>query len=165
MRLSEILDWHQEHYPLLQAEDIYKLIYQGVFGPGHIITDEERAKRRLMQEVAQTKFDYPVEEIEPVDPDGVLIRVNLKPIADSGARLNRLLSALLQTGKEFLPRPDLLPERLILAQEWCGQRLPEQVERLRQLVVLAPIQPRHSDIYLKNYTPAYRVVLVRYWLT
>jgi len=30
MELSEILNWHYRCYPLLQAEDIYKLIFQGV---------------------------------------------------------------------------------------------------------------------------------------
>ncbi len=165
MELSEILDWHLEHYPLLQAEDIYKLIYQGVLGPGHIITDREKAEIELTREVARLRPDFELEEIEPLDPEGLLVRVNLKPIASSPARLNRLLSALLQTSRDFFPRLELLNERLEIAIDWCKQRQPAQTQRLICLNKKGVLyQPRHSEIYLKNYAPAYRVVIARYWL-
>ncbi len=161
MELAEILSWHLNHYPLLQAEDIYKLIFQGVWGPGHIISDLEQARQRLFQEIKAASLSEPAPEaIEPVDPAGLLIRVNLALLQGSLKRGELLFQALVRTTREFIPQPANFPLHLDLARKWTARHLPEQAERLTQ--INDPL-PRHSAIYLKTYRPAYRVILARLW--
>ncbi len=163
MTLSEILNWHLSHYPLLQAADIYKLLYQGVYGPGHLLTIEGEIEDKLQQEIKTTRFRSQVPEIEPLDPEGLLIRVNLTAIADSQEKQRLLLQALLETCKNFSPIPVLLPSRIEAALNWCQKYLPTQVDHLKLLAQALPSPPSHSDIYLKKYHPAYRVVCYRLW--
>lgn len=163
MTLNEILNWHLSHYPLLQAEDIYKLLYQSVYGPGHLLTLLGEIKERLECEIAGLKFDPQVPEIEPLDPEGLLIRINLAPIAHSQEKQRLLLEALIQTCHTFSPKPELLPARIGIALNWCQEYMPNQVEQLKLLVQNQPSPPRHSEVYLKNYNPSYRVILSRLW--
>ncbi len=169
MELSAILSWHLHHYPLLQAEDIYKLIFQGIWGPGHLLTDVNKARKLLFQEiknaalpaVAKNGNIIPTpEEIEPVDPAGLLIRVNLARFNGAEEKGELLFQALIKTTQEFVPQPGLLPVHFNLALQWTAKHLPQQAERLKHL---KSIPPRHSGVYIKNYRPAYRVILSRLW--
>ncbi|MEO0071365.1 MAG: hypothetical protein ABIK39_04705 [candidate division WOR-3 bacterium] len=185
MELKEILTWHFTRYPLLQAEDIIKLIYQGVFGPGHLVNKREsfrEVEERLKNEFARLTPPSAVscrpesgarfgrllagsEETEPVDPDGLLVRVNLAPIANSQTHQVLLQKALKETIKTFTPNPSLFLPRIELAQEWCERYLPSQKERLKLLEENLNFPPSHSEIYLQTYRPAYRVVLFRLWVS
>lgn len=163
MKLEEILSWHLNRYPLLQAEDIYKLIYQGVFGPGHLLTDPERERTELYREVTAVAKSGVRNEIEPVDPQGLLVRVNLACLGGSGVKTRLLFQALLKTAENFTPQPELLYPRVQQALNWCAHHLPEQMERLKRITRTPKPPPRHSAIYIKSYRPAYRVVLSRLW--
>lgn len=163
MTLNEILNWHLSYYPLLQAEDIYKLLYQGVFGPGHLSILPGEMKEKLEQEIAAASSIYQVPEIEPLEPEGLLIRVNLAAIATHKEKQQALLYALLETCKTFFPKPELFPSRIEIALNWCQQYMPNQLEQLKLLVQKQPSPPRHSEVYIKNYHPAYRVILSRFW--
>lgn len=169
MKLKEILTWHFTRYPLIQAEDIIKLIYQGVFGPGHLINNREsfrNVEERLRNEFAcLTPLSVGMEETEPVDPGGSLVRVNLVPIANSQEHQVLLQKALKETIKTFTPTPALFLHRIELAREWCEKYLPSQKERLKLLQQNLNLPPAHSAIYLQTYRPAYRVVLSRLWVS
>lgn len=166
MELQEILNWHLARYPLLQAEDIIKLIYQTVFGPGHLFinSNEKEIEEGLRREFeCCDKLSAGRDETEPVDPEGLLVRVNLTPIADSEAKQVLLLQALKETIKTFTPVPYLFLPRVEMAQEWCEKYLPPQGERLKLLKQKLNPPPRHSEIYLQAYRPTYRIVLSRFW--
>ncbi|NPV14370.1 hypothetical protein HPY86_05510 [candidate division WOR-3 bacterium] len=163
MRLFDILNWHIRHYPLLQAEDIYKLIFQGVFGPSHLLNDQQKERENLNREVAlASTFKIRVES-EPVDPDGLLIRVNLASLAGSAAKTEQLFQALIETARTFKPRPEILPSRIDTALKWCLCTLPREAPRLNLIAAKPQHPPQHSATYLQNYRPAYRVVLSRLW--
>jgi len=52
--LARLLDAHLSRYPLMQPEDVYKLLSQGILGPEHLISspgDESFTLRRLYVEV------------------------------------------------------------------------------------------------------------------
>lgn len=163
MEFGAILDWHFRRYPLWRAEDIYKLIYQGVFGPSHLEADPEGLAIRLKEELAGLgKRCLAIEETEPVDPDGVLVRVNLMAVADSAPRQKSLLEALVVTINEFVPEPEKLESRLGWAQRWCEKNLPLEVIRLKKLTGERPSPPVHSEVYQRVYRPAYRVIFSRF---
>ncbi len=54
---KETLIDHLNMYPLMQAEDIYKLAYQFSFGPGHFFIDTDEARERIFIEAKGLKDD------------------------------------------------------------------------------------------------------------
>ncbi|MCX7731557.1 MAG: hypothetical protein N2248_00095 [candidate division WOR-3 bacterium] len=161
MELASILDWHLLHYPLLRAEDIYKLIYQGVFGPGHPGADREGVAEGVRAELARLRRCFPVEPFEPVDPEGLLVRLNLRAVAGSRVKEQMLVEAVLTTIREFVPGPDRLLPRLEQARAWCEEHLPAEADRLSRLIEEMPEPPVHSGLYRRVYQPAYRLILAR----
>ncbi len=168
MTLQAILDWHLERYPLLGAVDLYKLIHQGVYGPGHIIIDAASAREYLEREHGAI-FDVrsPMSDSsdrsylsEPLGPDDRFVRVNLHGLDSSTIEL--LLAALLESAREVPVDHATMRERLLGAIEWSRQRLPGAEKELRQLLLesepLGFPARHHSAAYRVAYRPAYRVV-------
>jgi hypothetical protein len=173
MTLTGILDWHRRTYPLLEAADVYKLLHQGVFGPGHIIENPESARNYLEDEFRIQKSATGIqnwgltEETEPIDPDGMLVRVNLGPIAREAGVVDRLVTALVESANTVKGDPEKMKRRLGAAVRWCETSLPREAQALAELAAAAGadgFQARHhSAAYLDAYQPAYRVVLSSLW--
>ena len=170
VRLLSVLEWHFGRYPLLQAADIYKLVHQGVFGPGHIIADVDQARRALEEELAglrRRRCLLAVESEEPLDPDGRLVRLNLEPLESLPDAVDRVLPVLLATAAETRGGPELMAARVAEALDWCRDRLPDRFEALARLAseseeVGWPAR-HHSSVYAAAYRPVYRVVSARRW--
>jgi hypothetical protein len=172
--LSSVLDWHLERYPLLQADDIYKLVHQGVFGPGHLIADEFHARHYLEQEFAGLSSLVPGPQsptppplTEPLDPRGVLVRLNLEPLRFRPDAVDLVLRALLGTAGSTHGSKEQMAAGLDDAAAWCARSLPDQCARLSELgaqASAAGYPPRHhSALYVAAYRPAYRVVSLELW--
>jgi hypothetical protein len=171
---------------LLRAQDVYKLIHQGVFGPGHIFASAAGAKRLLKEEMAamQVRSQKPKvkrqksEEtlIEPIEPGGWLVRVNLRPFViaaevrrqNSGVRRQNsgaewLVEALIESAKRAECDPDRMKRRLAAAVRWCRNNLPRQAAGLERMAARAEESGfpafHHSPAYARAYRPAYRVIL------
>jgi hypothetical protein len=168
--LTSVLDWHLAHYPLIRAADIYKLVHQSVFGPGHIITDPAAARAALAAELAAVRRRcclQSVEPEEPLDPAGRLIRVNLEPLRAVADAADRLLPVLLATAAEVTGDAGLMSSRLAEALAWSREKLAEQVEPLAALIIESAAggwpARHHSAVYATAYRPAYRVVSAARW--
>lgn len=88
---------HLDRRPHMRATDIYKLLYQGVFGVGHLLG--ESARQRLEAEARTLNLDDHFEEplIEEVSADGAMLRVNLRPFLRRRLQLDGLFSAMLES--------------------------------------------------------------------
>ena len=86
---------HIERYPQARPQDVYKLIFQGVYGVGHIITG--KAKEYLWEEAGRIPLEgYPERPlIEPVSPDGSMVRVNLRPFLRMNLSLDGLFRVMM----------------------------------------------------------------------
>lgn len=83
-------------YPQSELQDFYKLCFQDVFGPGHIIADTQSARNYLMSELASTKvFGGPL--YEPCGISGRFVRVNISLVADSVLPAELLLEAFVES--------------------------------------------------------------------
>lgn len=173
---------------MLQARDIYKLIHQSVFGPGHIISSADCARQAVEDELAllevkgqkaKVKRQKADEElIEPIDPNGVLVRVNLRPLLGEikgqkakAKRQNRgrtdtggLAEALVESARRVKGDPEQMRRRLTAAVRWCRTNLPLQAVELARIAVEARAAGfpalHHSPTYKRAYRPAYRVVML-----
>jgi hypothetical protein len=160
--VEALLRDHFERRPLMRATDIYKLLYQGVFGVGHILG--EGARMRLHEEAESIELeDHPGEPlIEAVSPDASMVRVNLRPYLRKGLSLDELYGAMEETAKVRGS-----PEKFL--QAWSvfhglatsgslevdrGELDSLNVEILEQ----GPRPHHHSEQYRVAYYPAYRVV-------
>jgi hypothetical protein len=170
MTVTELLDWHFERYPLLQADDVYKLIHQGVFGPGHLIKSENYARSMLDEEMAEVRLRCCMESLdrtEPLDPDGILVRVNLDPLRGVMNATDLVIPVLMRTAEMIPGGPVVMEERLAEAVIWCRDNLSEQAD---PLIAIAEetrgkdYPPRHhSKVYQVAYKPAYRVLSAELW--
>ena len=112
---NEALIQYTQRYPAAEAQDLYKLVFQDLYGPGHLLTDSAAAVRYISREVAEMKDTYP-EDISDVNDgpfplyeytlcDSNFVRVNLVLVKRGVIPLDRLVSALLRS-TQGLPTPD-----------------------------------------------------------
>jgi hypothetical protein len=168
-------------YPLLQAQDIYKLVYQGVFGPGHIISSAATTRRALESELAalevkgqKARVKRQESDEEPIDPSGRLVRVNLRPLLGEGGRMKEegrrgagyewLIRALVESARIVKGSRVQMARRLSAAIRWCRTSLPGQAAELDEIAARAREANypafHHSLAYRRAYRPAYRVVIL-----
>jgi hypothetical protein len=158
---SAVLARHFQTYQALTLQDVYKLIYQRVFGPEHSITNLAVARERLYVEILQlpqTPSTFPL--LDPLSPD--LCRVNLQPFMRHGGSVALLWKAFRRTSREFQPGTleDLLRTwRWFVATPWAQRYAPENIEQFWQRMATASFAAvHHSREYTVAHTPHYRVV-------
>ena len=146
----------------MRAADVYKLLFQGVFGVGHILG--EGALKRLQEEAESLDIDdHPAEPlIERVSGDGSIVRVNLRPYLRRGLPLGRLYEAMEETSKDrgspekFLFAWSVFQELISSgAMEVDGEEFDSLHQELQEE---GPRPHHHSETYRDAYYPAYRVV-------
>ncbi len=160
--IEDLLMEHFERRPQMRATDVYKLLFQGAFGVGHILS--EGAWKRLQEEVESLDIgDHPTEPlIERISVDGSMVRVNLRPYLRRGFPLDRLYEAMEETSKDLG-----FPEKFLFAwsvfHEFASSGAMkvdgEELASLhRDLQEKGPRPHHHSEAYRVAYYPAYRVV-------
>lgn len=96
---------YAERYPEAQPQDLYKLVFQDLYGPGHLLTDSVAALRyigREMEEMPDTTA-FPLYEYTLCDSH--FVRVNLIFLKRGTLQLATFVSAVLRSA-EGLPTPD-----------------------------------------------------------
>lgn len=162
---QEVVKVHLERHPLMEIEDLYKLVFQAAMGSEHAVPDPEAARQWLERELSNLPGGAPEPLTEPLSPDGALVRVNLRPYLEQGSELDSLLDAFVATATQF----DGSEERLrsywsdVEAMVAKGE-LSVGLDRLRQFFSEMEGQDfpavHHSPQYRDTYRPAYRVVLI-----
>lgn len=158
---SDILAVHYRLYHTLALRDIYKLLYQRVFGPEHSIDDLKAARERLYLEVIQLpEMPVSITMIEPLS--SVLCRVNLQPFIQAGGDIGRLWKVFRQTVRDFQPGSlaDFQGDwRHFRNTCWAQRYAPELLEQFWQRMATADFPPvHHSRRYTEAHAPHYRVI-------
>lgn len=160
---EDILISHMRNWPFAQLQDLIKLLYQQVFGSGHLISDADASLKRIQKEVDNLTLadDKKPPLIEPIG-DG-LCRLHLAGLAASGlgiATLNRMVvhSASSQRGTRDLFKEKLAHLMLMLD----NGRLPfdksELAQWINQYDFEACLPIRHSLAFNEHDQPAYRLL-------
>lgn len=160
--LFAVLSAHFRVHEALQPQDVYKLIYQRVFGPEHLMANARAAWERLYLEVLQLPQATPTAPlVEPLSP--ALCRVNLHPFIHRGGSVDGLWNAFRQTARAY--KPGMLEDvqrawHLFLTTPWARGYAPEQLEQFWLRMATADFPPvHHSRAYAAANVPHYRVVL------
>ena len=150
-------------YPESTLVDIYKSCFQDVFGPGHIIANEDFARQYLAQELPVSANTNP--EYEPTGICGNYVRVNLAAVADGRISADALLAALVRSANTA-PKADISvwTERwhtILAVIESMGLVLPDFAadrEAIEQRLAEGVFMGHHSRRYNRAYSPHYRIV-------
>jgi len=161
--VGQLLGHHLQRYPLMQLDDLYKLLQQSALGAGHALDDITILRERFESEIASMGSGPEEPLADTISPDGRLARIHLRAYLEAGHATDSLFDAFVQTAREYPPAP----EKLV---KFCGcvadlaaaggiafdqsevARYFEQVARNGYPIV------RHSAAFRKAYKPAYRVV-------
>src|SRR5512136_2283430 len=103
--VARLIDDHLARYPAMEPADVYKLLYQGVLGPEHLIASPKAFAARLRVEYDIQPSDDAEPLWEPVRPDGARGRVNLRPFKAAGGDVERLIAACLEIAERAWGTP------------------------------------------------------------
>jgi hypothetical protein len=167
LRFDHILMEQISRYPLLQLQDLYKLIHQGALGSEHAVRDKESTRVWLEQELQNLQDGPPEPTIDPIAPSGDLVRVNLRPYLHSGKDPDSLLAAFIKTANEVHGSVKALSRNWAYARRLASEgRLPFKIEEMDVFLVGMEEEGfpavHHSAMYEEAYRPSYRVVAAIY---
>ncbi|MEW6651858.1 MAG: hypothetical protein AB1394_00165 [Bacteroidota bacterium] len=157
-------------YPNLEARDLYKFLHQAAMGSEHAVKDTNAVKTWLKNEIDSLDTSITNDLIEPLSPDGNLVRINLRPYIKSGYNSEDLLKAFISTANNHRGSKDTLVKYLNTAKELIKRKEIPVDETIFSALVTELGKSgypaiHHSTAYAKLYKPAYRVISKKYLIT
>ena len=154
---------HLKRYPLLQIEDLYKLLYQSTLGNGHAITDSAQVAGWLSRDLMNLKESSSESLADTLGSCGRFARVHIKAFIQYGGDPAELLKAFMVTGKNYPPDSSAFFCAISTARNMAIKgKLPwndDSLEKfINQQALLHYPAVHHSDRYDSAYHPAYRVI-------
>lgn len=150
--------------PLSQIQDYYKLIFQSVFGAGHLITNPTTTIQYFYDEWDHLEENKTIEWVANITLGTPLVRLNLARCKVEKIPREEIIEAFLEGCKNFIsPSPHIFQQILmssvdILASSSFGFSMTD----LHQIL---PINKKgdypvmhHSSTYRVLYNPHYRVL-------
>lgn len=161
--MQSILTEHARRYPEWALDDLYKLIHQAAMGSEHALRDESAARESLAQELDQADGGTNEPLVDPISPDGRIVRVHLRPFARLALRQESLLQAFIRTAKEIIPSVECLGEYAAAAgglaeAGMLGFARSQLAAFLSEMQAHGYPAVHHSPAYERLYRPAYRIV-------
>lgn len=151
-------------YPRMRMQDFYKLAFQGALGNEHLMSDTAMVKRYLLEELESVPTAAGEPLLEEINPEGTLVRVNLRPFKAAGFDPEILLRAMIRTALSVDPSEERLESYLLSIRELAiKEQIPVTLGEFLSYVEHQRMSGfpavHHSPEYAKDYSPAYRVVL------
>lgn len=161
--MRSILTQHARRYPQCDVADLFKLIHQAANGSEHALSSEAQARDWLERELAQLGPGPEEPLLDPIAPEGRVVRIHLRPFAQRHLNADALLQAFILTANASPPAPDRLLEYVAVASQLAQEELlpfsAQQVLRyLGDWRAAGFPAVHHSQRYTEHYQPAYRVV-------
>ena len=91
-------------YPAAEPQDLYKLVFQDLYGPGHLLTDSLADVRYISKEIDEMGDSSSLPLYEYTLCDSNFVRVNLMLVKHGDLPLERLVSAVMRSA-QGLPSP------------------------------------------------------------
>ncbi|RAM60241.1 hypothetical protein DS66_00235 [Mesotoga sp. SC_3PWM13N19] len=161
-RIVELASHELDLHPEARLDDLYKLFYQGTFGPKHLMEDQAVALRYLAEEIDCEEFDQVLwQDVSYMEN---FFRLNLVLVKNRQVLIDDLFRALVASSRvgasmtredwklewqriEAVLR-DSLPESVFTPESTISVK--EALESGRLL--------HHSSYYKRSYHPHYRVI-------
>jgi hypothetical protein len=159
--LAHLLREQYELYPLLQIQDMVKLLYQNEFGPGHMVASEADSLQRLQAECMNLCGCPPKDVFEEIGNG--LCRLHLAALKDKGISLATVNRFFVHTANSTAGNAGNFEEKLAVFICCCKDNtLPFSEAEAATWIAGYRRQGypavSHSEVFRKTYSPAYRVV-------
>ncbi len=155
---------HLSNYPHMQAVDVLKLLHQGEFGAGHLMSDEKKSLDMLNRELEIANLDSsPC--VENISAD--LCRLHLKSVLQDGLNIETLNKLFILTASKLRGSSDAFLHKCESAAGLCAalENAPSKADILHAAESWQKAGGgvfSHSAEYKAHYKPAYRVVERQY---
>jgi hypothetical protein len=164
--IEKFVKWQMETYPESRLLDIYKSCFQDYMGAEHLVTDSERVKAYLDEELETTTLDDLLPwYYEPCGIDSNYYRVSIRAIKENIISEEMLLDAFVRSANS-VERPSV--------ESWCDRwhiiigtidqmnlALPhyeEDKQFIDSILSAGKYAISHSPEYREAYRPHYRIV-------
>ena len=170
--LMNLIKVHLYLYKNVEIQDIYKLLFQSVFGAEHFLQDVDSAKTRLVEEWNQIQAEAQEPLQVPVSIDGSIVRVNLRRCKAEGIEVTDVWDVFYRSVHNSNASKDEFDKVWQNFYQLCfGKIAPyvaHQVHLFGEEAKAKGFPARHhSAAYRNSNHPAYRVVLfseIKSWL-
>ena len=161
-----LIETHLGRYPEAEIADVYKLLHQGVFGPGRLIPNKKLAREWLEHEAARVTPDRMLPLVEQIHPGGAIVRFHMRPYLAYREAVRPLLDAFVQSAQVVVGDPAVLATWWRVFEGGCApggafaERFTAREVQLFGRIRAAELWPavQHSPAYLTAYDPVYRVL-------
>lgn len=158
--LEKIIGKQFERYKKIEVQDIYKLLYQGVFGPEHFVC--EKTRQNLYKEFENTKPERGI-MFEKISPVFEIYRVNIRVYKHYKGSKEDLFSlfqesAKIKTGNQKLL--EVLWEQFKKINEKRNYFSVKKIRKFEKKYSIPEMLPvlHHSKKYRKTNKPSYIIV-------
>jgi hypothetical protein len=162
--LEALIQDHMRRHPGFRVQDLYKLLHQSVFGPGHLRAGSDGYIMELRSELGDLGDPLRNEPLlECIHPEEEAFRVNLRPFSRTGLSAEYLSRTVMESvplfgghRQEFL---DLWDGSRALAESGRIEIPLGALRGLEREVDWALLPPlHHSERYRRLNRPRYRVI-------
>ena len=155
-----------ETYPKSRLLDIYKSCFQDYMGAEHLVSDRQRVKAYLDEELQSTSLDSLMTWLyEPCGVDGRYVRVSIRAIKEGLIKEDMLLDAFIRSANTSeRPSVDSWRDRwhvIIGTIEQMQLQLPnydKDKQFIESILSAGKYAISHSPEYREAYRPHYRIV-------
>ncbi len=161
-RIVELASHELDLHPAAQLVDLYKLFYQGTFGPSHIMEDQAVALRFLAEEIDCDEFDQVLwQDVSYMEN---FFRINLVIVKNRQVLIDDLFRALVASSRLGATLShDEWKEEWYRIESVLRDSLPEEIFTPESsMVVKEAVEGgklvHHSASYKRSYHPHYRVI-------
>ena len=164
--IEKFVKWQMETYPELRLLDIYKSCFQDYMGAEHLVSDSERVKAYLDEELETTTLDELLPwYYEPCGIDSSYYRVSIRAIKEDIISEELLLDAFVRSANS-VERPSVESWRnrwhmIIGTIDQMQLDLPQYEEdklSIDSILNAGKYAISHSPEYREAYHPHYRIV-------
>ena len=158
--VAHIIREQVARYPSSDVADIYSMLYQGHIGPGTV--DSAGGVFLLVSEIARLQAG-PAEPIaEALRADSSVVRVNLRAYFAAGGSPDELAAVSVRSASEIAAEPQrfsaALRELETMAERGEVPWTPQAVRSVSETSGARRELLLHSESYLEQYRPAYRIL-------
>ena len=155
-----------ETYPKSRLLDIYKSCFQDYMGAEHLVSDRQRVKAYLDEELQSTSLDSLMTWLyEPCGVDGRYVRVSIRAIKEGLIKEDMLLDAFIRSANTS-ERPSVESWRdrwhvIIGTIDQMQLQLPnfdKDKQFIESILSVGKYAISHSPEYREAYHPHYRIV-------
>lgn len=167
--IEKFVNWQMETYPKSRLLDIYKSCFQDYLGAEHLVSDSERVKAYLDEELETTTLDELMPwYFEPCGIDSNYYRVSIRAIKENIISEEILLDAFVRSANS-VERPSVESWRnrwhmIIGTIDQMQLALPHYDEDkvfIDSILTIGKYAISHSPEYREAYHPHYRIVIRR----